>query len=55
MKYLILITYLLLLLLLLLKIPNVSNFVKKSDYNTKTGEIKNKITTNHDYDKYIIT
>ena len=36
---------------LLLKIPNVS---KKTDYNTKINEIKNKITTDHDHDKYII-
>ena len=30
------------------KIPNVS---KKTDYNTKINEIKNKITTDHDHDK----
>ena len=35
------------------KIPNVSNLVKKTDYNTKISEIENKITTNHDHDKYI--
>ena len=34
------------------KIPNVS---KKTDYNTKISEIKNKITTDHDHDKYIAT
>ena len=26
------------------KIPNVSNLVKKTDYNTKINEIENKIT-----------
>ena len=31
------------------KIPSVSNLVKKSDYNTKIKEIKNK----KNYDKYI--
>ena len=37
------------------KIPNVSNLVKKTDYNTKISEIENKITTDHDHDKYITT
>ena len=37
------------------KIPNVSNLVKKTDYNTKISEIENKITTSHDHDKYITT
>ena len=37
------------------KIPNVSNLVKKSDYNTKVSEIENKINVNHDHDKYITT
>ena len=37
------------------KIPNVSNLVKQSDYNTKISEIENKITTDHDHDKYITT
>ena len=31
------------------------NFVKKTDYNTKITEIENKITTDHDHDKYITT
>ena len=31
------------------KTPNVSNLVKKSDYNTKSSEIKNKITTSNYY------
>ena len=35
------------------KIRNVSNLVEKTDYNTKSSEIKNKITTDHDHDKYI--
>ena len=34
------------------KIPNVS---KKTDYNTKINDIKNKITTDYDHDKYIAT
>ena len=33
--------------------PNVSNLVKKIDYNTKISDIENKITTDHDHDKYI--
>ena len=38
------------------KVNNISNtdvvnLVKKTDYNTKTNEIENKITTDHD--KYI--
>ena len=37
------------------KIPNVSNLVKKTEYNTKISEIENKITTDHDHDKYITT
>ena len=37
------------------KIPSVSNLVKKTDYNTKINEIENKITADHDYDKYITT
>ena len=35
------------------KIPNVSNLVKKTDHNPKISEIENKITTDHDHDKYI--
>ena len=34
------------------KIPNVSNLVKKTDYNIKINEIEKKIT-DHDHDKYI--
>ena len=37
------------------KIPNVSNVVKKTDYNTKISKNENKITTDHDHDKYITT
>ena len=37
------------------KIPNVSNGVKKTDYNTKMSQNENKITTDHDHDKYITT
>ena len=33
------------------KIPSVGNIV----YNTKISEIGNKITTDHDHDKYITT
>ena len=36
------------------KIPNVSNLVKKTDYNTKISETESKIN-NHDHDKYITT
>ena len=36
------------------KIPNVSNLVKKTDYNTKVTEIENKLT-DHNLDKYIDT
>ena len=28
---------------------------KKTDYNTKISETENKITTDHDHDKYITT
>ena len=35
------------------KMPNVSDFVKKNDYNTKITEIKNKVTTDHN--KYTTT
>ena len=34
---------------------NVSNLVKKPDYNTKISEIENEIATDHDHDKYITT
>ena len=38
------------------KITNVSNLVKKkADYNTKISEVDNKITTDHDHNKYINT
>ena len=36
------------------KIPSVSNLVKKTDYNTKITDIKNKLD-NHNHDKYIDT
>ena len=36
------------------KIPNVSNLVKKTDYNTKISEIESKVN-NHNHDKYITT
>ena len=36
------------------KISNVSNLVKKTDFNTKISEIENKITDD-DHDKYITT
>ena len=36
------------------KIPNVSNLVKKTDYDAKVNEIKKKIT-DHTHDKYITT
>ena len=56
-KQQVLLTQLLLLILLLLKIkylPNVTNLVEKTDYNTKTNEIEKKIT-DHNHDKYITT
>ena len=37
------------------KIPNVSNLAKKTDYNKKICEIENKVTADHDHDKYITT
>ena len=37
------------------KIPNVSNLVKKIDYDTNISEIEKKIAIDHDHDKYIIT
>ena len=37
------------------KIPNVSTLAKKTDNNRKTNEMENKITTDHDHDKYITT
>ena len=36
------------------KIPDVSNLVKKTDYNTKVTEIENKLN-NPNHDKYIDT
>ena len=36
------------------KTPNVSNVVKKTNYNTKISEIEKKIT-DHDYDRCITT
>ena len=38
-----------------IQIPIVSNLVKKTDYNTKTSEIENKFTTDHDHGIYITT
>ena len=36
------------------KIPNVTNLVKKGDYDTKITEVETKLT-NCDHDKYITT
>ena len=36
------------------KIPNVSNLVKKLDYDTKVNEIEKKVA-DHTHDKYITT
>ena len=36
------------------KIPDVSNLVKKTNYNTKISEIEKKVT-DHDHDEYITT
>ena len=37
------------------KMPDVINLVKKTDYNTKTDEIENKLANDYDHDKYITT
>ena len=37
------------------KITNVSNLVKKTDYNTKSSEIESKANTDHGHDKHITT
>ena len=37
------------------KIPNVSNLVKKPDYDTKISKIENKITIDRNHDKVITT
>ena len=34
--------------------PDVSNLVKKTDYNAKNTEVENKLN-NHKHDKYITT
>ena len=34
------------------KIPDISNLVKKTDYNTKVTEIEKKLT-DHNHNKYI--
>ena len=36
------------------KIPSVSNFIKRTDYNTRINEIEKKIT-DYNYNKYITT
>ena len=36
------------------KIPDVSNLVKKTDYDAKITDIEKKVT-DHDHDKYITT
>ena len=36
------------------KIPNISSFVKETDYNTKVSEIQKKLT-DHNHDKHITT
>ena len=36
------------------KIPDVSNLIKKIDYNTKIKEIEKRVI-DHDHDKYITT
>ena len=37
------------------KIPCVSNLFKKTDCNKKINELENKVTTDHDHDKYVTT
>ena len=34
------------------EIPNASNLVKKTDYNTKISKTERKITADHDHDKF---
>ena len=36
-------------------VENVSNLFKKTDYATEVSEIENKITTDHDHNKYFTT
>ena len=36
------------------KIPSISDLVKKTDYNTKSTDIENKLR-NHNHDKYVAT
>ena len=36
------------------KIPNITGFVKKTDYNTKITDIEN-VLNNHNHDKYVAT
>ena len=36
------------------KIPSISDLVKKTDYNTKSTDIENKLK-NHNHDKYVAT
>ena len=35
--------------------PNVSNSIKKTNYNTKISKIEKKIATDQNHDKYITT
>ena len=37
------------------KIPNISNLVKETDYNTKNSNIEKKKKVDHDHDKYLTT
>ena len=37
------------------EIPNISNLVEKTDYNTRIIDIENKITTDYDHDKSVTT
>ena len=37
----------------LLAVNNINNLVKKGDQNTKTSEIENESSNDHDHDKYI--
>ena len=37
------------------KVPNISDLVKEPDFNIKISEIENKITTDHDHEKFITT
>ena len=38
-----------------IKTTDTTDLILKTDYNANINEIQNKITTDHDHDKYITT